>query len=162
MPSVLFPAIWGGANELAHRVAGVTGATPVITTATDVNALPSIDMIAKKCGYIIDNPKLIKSVNMAFLRNETVGLIDPLPSLLKALPERFRTEHGGEGVFVQCSDLLFPVPRETLVLRPRSLVVGMGCNRGTTEAELMTLLTTSFQHLGLSIEKSFSPCHHRG
>ena len=145
----------GGANELARRVARATGATPVITTATDVNALPSIDMVAKRCGLIIDNPGQIKTVNMAFLKGQPVRFIDPLPCLIRELPETFRPGQGGDagaGVVVQCSDRVFPVPRETLVLRPRSLVVGMGCNRGTTETELMTLLTTTFHNLGLSLK----------
>ncbi len=149
----------GGANDLARRVADVTGAIPVITTATDVNELPSIDMMAKKCGLIIDNPGQIKAVNMAFLKKQTVRLIDPLPCLIRAIPERFRAGQGDDAekrVAVQCSDLVFPVPRETLVLRPRSLVAGMGCNRGTTETELMTLLTTSFHNLGLSLKSLFA------
>ena len=145
----------GGANELAYRVADITGARPVITTATDVNALPSIDMIAKACGLTIENPDLIKTVNMAFLKKEMVALIDPLPCLVKALPQRFWAEQVKDGrkrVSIQCSDALFPVPRETLVLRPRSLVAGMGCNRGTSEKELMQLLTRSFENLGLSLK----------
>ncbi|GAB6143045.1 cobalt-precorrin 5A hydrolase [Desulfocicer niacini] len=145
----------GGANELAHRVAGVTGARPVITTATDVNDLPSIDMIAKACGLIIDNPDMIKTVNMAFLRKERMGLIDPLPCLVKAIPRRFWAEQETnvkKEVFIQCSDRVFSVPRETLVLRPRSLVVGMGCNRGTSKTELMALLTSSFSDFGLSLK----------
>ncbi|MFP4310235.1 MAG: cobalamin biosynthesis protein CbiG, partial [Desulfococcaceae bacterium] len=36
----------GGANGLARRVAEAVGATPVITTATDVNQLPAVDAIA--------------------------------------------------------------------------------------------------------------------
>jgi len=145
----------GGANELAHRVAAVTGARPVITTATDVNDLPSIDMIAKTCGLSIDNPDQIKTVNMAFLKKEMVGLLDPLPCLTNAIPRQFWADQEKEGkkrVVIQCSDRMFPVPRETLVLRPRSLVAGMGCNRGTSEKELLALLTSSFQDLGLSLK----------
>ena len=145
----------GGANELAHRVAKASGATPVITTATDVNSLPSIDMIAKECGLVIDNPPLIKTVNMAFLKKEPVALIDALPCLIKALPEKFRAGQGQGGqkmVSIQCSDALIFVPRETLLLRPKSLVAGMGCNRGTSQAELMALLTSSFERLGLSLK----------
>ncbi len=33
----------GGANKLAQTVAKLIGATPVITTATDVQGLPAID-----------------------------------------------------------------------------------------------------------------------
>ena len=40
----------GGANALARTVADFIGATAVITTATDVNQLPAIDVIAGELG----------------------------------------------------------------------------------------------------------------
>ena len=150
----------GGANALARAVARVVGAVPVITTATDVNALPSIDTAAKACDLVIENPERIKRVNMAFLRGEKVGLKDPLPCLRKALPSRLCYELGGENrdhgeetaVVVQCTDMEIAIPPATLVLRPRSLVAGMGCNRGTSEAELMALVRDAFADLSLSLK----------
>lgn len=38
----------GGANELTEEVAAVTGAVPVITTATDVNHKFAVDVFAVK------------------------------------------------------------------------------------------------------------------
>mgnify|MGYP000396976524 CR=1 FL=1 len=38
----------GGANELTEEVAAVTGAVPVITTATDVNHKFAVDVICCK------------------------------------------------------------------------------------------------------------------
>ena len=40
----------GGANALARTVAALIGATPVITTATDVQGLPAIDSMAAGLG----------------------------------------------------------------------------------------------------------------
>ena len=40
----------GGANELAGTLANLTGAIPVITTATDVNGKFAVDVFAKKQG----------------------------------------------------------------------------------------------------------------
>ena len=57
----------GGANELAQSVAGLISGIPVITTATDINNLPSIDTIADRLNLVIENPEAIKRVNMAFL-----------------------------------------------------------------------------------------------
>ncbi|KJR43844.1 cobalamin (vitamin B12) biosynthesis CbiG protein [Candidatus Magnetoovum chiemensis] len=67
----------GGANELTLKISEITGASPVITTATDIHNLPSIDMIAKKNNLFIENPNMIKKVNMAFLQKKKINIIDP-------------------------------------------------------------------------------------
>ncbi len=83
----------GNANALAEKIAELTGADPVITTATDVNHLPSIDMIAKKSKLIIENPKMIKKINMAFLRKKQISLIDPYGLVSLYLPDSFYNCH---------------------------------------------------------------------
>ena len=57
----------GGANALTRKIASITGADPVITTATDVNRVPAIDVIAKEMNLLIKNPRAIKTVNMKLL-----------------------------------------------------------------------------------------------
>ena len=141
----------GGANALAIEASDLTGALPVITTATDVNGLPSIDMIAGKQGLIIENPSMIKKINMAFLCGEKIHLIDPMSYVKPCLSENFfLSDSKGVGVF--CSDRIEPVSRETLILRPPSLVAGIGCNRGTTKEELMAFLEAAFKEKKLSLK----------
>src|SRR5664279_3509676 len=60
----------GGANELAGRCAFISGARPVITTATDVNDLPSFDMLAKEQGWVIEDISRVKLLNRLLLDNE--------------------------------------------------------------------------------------------
>ncbi len=158
----------GGANELASVVSAITGADPVITTATDVNGLPSIDMIAKQAHLTIENPEMIKSVNMAFLQKRKIGIIDPDEIITSQIPMQFRTslkivqpntsslfmDKGIESdptVWVCCSERITLVPRETLILRPPVLVAGMGCNRNTSMDELMNFLLTTLKEEHLSI-----------
>ena len=45
----------GGANELAKEVSQMINATPVITTATDINMKFAIDVFAKKNNFVIAN-----------------------------------------------------------------------------------------------------------
>ena len=64
----------GGANELAERIANRIGATPVITTATDVEGLFSVDVFAKKNGLRIVNREGIRRVSAKLLSGETVTI----------------------------------------------------------------------------------------
>ncbi|MCP4116269.1 MAG: cobalt-precorrin 5A hydrolase [Desulfobacteraceae bacterium] len=144
----------GGANELALGVGKLVGARPVITTATDVNQLPSIDMVAKENGLLIENPEMIKTINMAFLQGRAVELQDPFDLVVPHLPERFVISRAagptGTRPAVVCTDRVVDLPRETLVLRPGTLAVGIGCNRGTAMEEIHGFLTNLFRDRGLS------------
>lgn len=155
----------GNANELAEKIAELTGADPVITTATDVNNLPSIDMIAQKHNLIIENPKMIKKINMAFLKKKKINLIDPYGLVSQFLPDKFYKLHETDQDLRQpppttfstlpsvlCSDEIINISRETLILRPLSLIVGIGCNRNTSSCEIKNFLKKTFNDLLLSLK----------
>lgn len=158
----------GGANELTVKVAQIIGASPVITTATDVNKLPSIDMVAKSQNLVIENPEMIKKVNMAFLQSEKIMLADPLNLVRPYINEKFLLDIDSveqkrgeikDRVMVVCSDTVLNrigsckvVSDKTLLLRPLSLIAGIGCNRGTSKAELIELLISSFKDHNLSVK----------
>jgi len=144
----------GGANELAGTLSKLFGAVPVVTTATDVNNLPAIDLIAAQQNLMIETPENIKHINMAFLKKEPVAVIDPENRVLPYLPRGLLADaharvSGRHTVF--CSYKTDPVSRETLVLRPRVLCVGIGCNRGTPVQVLKRFLEMQFAAAGLSV-----------
>jgi cobalt-precorrin 5A hydrolase len=139
----------GGANRLARQAAAAVGADPVITTATDVNDLPSIDTAAQRLGLAIENPDAIRQVNMAILVGDPVALLDPMGAIPAGEPETaavrwrpaasihdFRKTSAGVYVDDRTADL----PPTVLVLRPPSLAAGIGCNRGTPAGEIRELL----------------------
>ncbi|MFO7749935.1 MAG: cobalt-precorrin 5A hydrolase [Desulfobacteraceae bacterium] len=149
----------GGGNDLARKTAAITGAVPVITTATDVNTLPAVDLIAKQQNLVIENTQQIKPINMAILKNQIIRIYDPCGLVLPALPPHLAIPlaDGGDGpVDLVCSDRVMDVPRETLVLRPRFLAAGIGCNRGTTTEEIQTFLDQVFQENDLSLDGIFT------
>ena len=144
----------GGANELAKKIAGIISCTPVITTATDINNMPAIDLIAKDKGLFIETPQNIKHINMAFLMGEHVSLFDPFNFIKNDLPKNFWTnrnhmESSTEQVF--CSYETKEVSRETLILRPPVLSIGIGCNRGTSCKDLKQFLFMVLKKESLSI-----------
>jgi cobalt-precorrin 5A hydrolase len=144
----------GGANDLAGRLSGILGATPVVTTATDVNQVPAIDVIARDQGLYIENKKAIKHVSMAFIKGESLPVHDPFHLVSPFLPPRlvadsslFTDERSGIWVDYTVRDL----PEKVLVLRPRMLVAGIGCRRGVTRQELEDHLHQVFQVHGVSV-----------
>ena len=145
----------GGANKLTYRIAQIIGANPVITTATDVNQIPAIDVLAKEKHLFIENPQAIKSVNMALLTGEKLYVYDPGGYLGIPLPNAESLIH--DEIFkrvtrdtyensiekrpvVYVDDIRHDLPEDVLVLRPPSLVCGIGCNRNTTMQEMKALL----------------------
>ena len=144
----------GGANLLAQKVARIIGAEAVITTATDINRRPAIDMLAVERDLYIENPSAIKNVNMAILREERLDFHDPYQLMVKALDPlpvnivdsaigtdktiTWSGHTGRAGVFID--DIQVDLPSHVLVLRPATLVAGIGCNRNTDSEEILWLL----------------------
>ncbi|BBO80489.1 cobalt-precorrin 5A hydrolase [Desulfosarcina ovata] len=138
----------GGANALAREVAGITGGQPVVTTATDVNRVAAIDLIAATNRLAIENPAAIKTVNMALITGAPIRIHDPYGIVIGQLPAEqvIRCPPNGfddaqAAVFVD--HIRLDLPPHVLVLRPPSLVAGMGCNRGTDVEEMRGLLETT-------------------
>ena len=155
----------GGANELTRQTADIIGARPVITTATDVNQLPAVDVLAQEKKLVIENPAAIKTVNMAILKGETIYVHDPHGLLRNRLPQaeprnfealskdlqKDRQLSGNinkPAVFID--DVQLDLPTSTLVLRPASLAAGIGCNRNTPADEIKALLEAVLATAGLS------------
>ncbi len=151
----------GGANLLAQRVAAITGGQAVITTATDVQGKASVDELAKRAGLVIENLERVKTLNMALLEERQIGLFDPGRWLQRLIPEsvdlRLLNEPAEAGdaevscwIYVDERFTSFEPP-PCLILRPKSLVVGVGCNRGTTAAEIGGAVDKVFRDEGLSL-----------
>lgn len=83
----------GGANDLARRIARIVGATPVVTTATDMRGTFAIDEWAARRSLVIANPQLIKHVSGTLLEGGHVGVhVGWQVSLTGELPAGFVRE----------------------------------------------------------------------
>ncbi len=152
----------GGANELAGRVARITGGRAVITTATDVNGLPAWDELARRYGLVIEPTANIKHLNSRLLRGEKIALVDrrgriapevlSAPGVFKAKNFAAALNSGAAGMVFVTHRLIPDLDRRPnlLLLRPRDLVVGIGCNRGTTTEEIEAVLTEELHRAFLS------------
>lgn len=130
----------GGANALAETVADVLGATAVVTTATDSTGLPGLDTL----GWPVEGA--VAAVTRALLDGDPVRLdsddVWPLPPL--------PVGEAGD-VTVRVTDRVEPLDGRTVVLRPPSLVLGIGSSRGVDVDELDTLVTSTLDAAGLAL-----------
>jgi cobalt-precorrin 5A hydrolase len=144
----------GGANRLAEAVARHLGATAVVTTATDANGRPAIDLLALDLGLAMENPGAVKGVNMALLEERPVAVWDPGSLLTPHLGEALRpvalADLPQEQAGIYVDDRRVPLPEQVLCLRPPTLAAGIGCNRGTDAAEMAALLEAGLAEAGLS------------
>jgi len=154
----------GGANELAARCSNLTGATPVITTATDANGLPSFDMLAKENGWVIDDLSRVKTLNALLLEGKEIAVVDRGTALRDYFAGKgklsFHADFAGAVMSqaagqVVVTNRILPrrqVSERTLVLHPRNLCLGIGCNRGTLASEIESVVTENLERLSLSIK----------
>ena len=131
----------GGANALAQRVSQLLGTTPVVTTATDAVGLPGLDTL----GWPVEGA--VATVSRAMLDGEEVRLVADATWPLPPLPV------GDEGDHVlRVTDRLVALDPLTALLRPPSLVLGVGSSRGVDVDELEDLVARALHDAGLSEE----------
>jgi cobalt-precorrin 5A hydrolase/precorrin-3B C17-methyltransferase len=149
-----------GANDLAARIADALGCTPVITTAADVVGQTPLDEFGADLGFRVENPAARAAVGAAVLSGEPVRLAGaagwPLPPLPPNVSPGRRFEPPGTPAIVisdRTTSVIThsfphlsatPETAETsapvLILRPPSLVVGVGSARGVPAEEVEALI----------------------
>ena len=117
----------GGGNEIAGNLAAYLGATPVITTATDINGKFSVDAWAARQNLYITSLSAAKQVSARILE-APVPMASDFP-IVTALPSGTVMGDAGEiGICISCRKRT-PFT-ETLLLVPPVLHLGVGCRRG--------------------------------
>ncbi|WP_329408553.1 precorrin-3B C(17)-methyltransferase [Streptomyces sp. NBC_00704] len=133
----------GGANELAVVVGGLLGAEPVVTTATDAVGVPGLDTL----GLPVEGD--VAGVTRALLDGGPVALDAEVAWPLPALPFTARERTPGMPVVRLTDRAVAPGDGEVLV-RPPSLVVGVGASRGVPADEVLGLVEGALRDAGLS------------
>lgn len=130
----------GAANDIAMLLADSLKATPVITTATDVQNTFSVDVFARRNGYRIENRNGIKLIAKRRISEDVISKI----SLVKG--ETVKVADGQSGTTIARltdGELTFSdtVTGEMMLkLIPKKYVIGMGCKKGKTFEELQAFL----------------------
>ncbi len=133
----------GGGNALAAEAAGILGAVPVITTATDINRLFAVDVFAVKNRLAVTDKEGAREISARLLSGEQAGVFSDYP-LEGPWPE--------ELTWLEKQNINFWVTRRrgkypwrqgeerVLKLIPRVIHVGIGCRKQTAGQTLKEAL----------------------
>ncbi|MGV9276163.1 precorrin-3B C(17)-methyltransferase [Streptomyces griseosporeus] len=130
----------GGANDLARAAGEVLGAEPVVTTATDAVGIPGLDTL----GLPVEGD--VAGVTRALLDGEPVALAAEVPWPLPPVPFAAEGAHT-----VRLTDRAVAAGEREVLLRPPSLVVGVGASRGAPVEEVLGLVEGALRDAGLSV-----------
>nr|WP_277998987.1 cobalamin biosynthesis protein [Moorella sulfitireducens] len=150
----------GGANALARLVADILGGRAVITTASEVQGLPPLDLVARDLNMDVRPAAAFSKVMAALVNGEPVEVLVERP-LLKTLEEALPalrprlledcTPEGEDraGIMVTWRRLPLPGPR-WVYWRPRVISAGIGCRRGVPAGTILCALGMALAEAGLS------------
>ena len=136
----------GGGNELAKEVADLTGGQAVITTASDTLNLPALDLWAREQHLVVEDAKALTRASAKLVNS---GSIKVYTEVDVELPGAFTPVADPLLADVIISVKVFP-QNAAAILRPKVLVIGAGCNRGTPADEFQEALSELFAQEGLS------------
>ena len=165
----------GGADKLAEAVAQAIGAQPVITSASHVTGTLAVDLLGREFGWKVEaSSNAVTRASAAVVNRDPVGVYQeagetnwwppdcPLPTNIRIHSSLESLAQSGSAAALIISDRLDPLGDmdeasrqalsgvHTILYRPRSLSVGMGCRRGVPLEELEELLVGTFRANNLS------------
>jgi precorrin-4 C11-methyltransferase len=143
----------GGANAFARTVAGCLGATPVITTASDVIGGLSLDLLEDTFGWTAWPRERLKPVARALVDGEPLAVVQEVgsagswldemgpPANITVVRNAAALADRSFAYVLWISDRLVEErcgigEERVLWYRPKSLVLGVGCERGISAAAL--------------------------
>lgn len=140
----------GGANQLAEICAELTGATPVITTATDLHEKFAVDVFAVKNNLQITDMSLAKEISAGILGSQRIPVyLEECFVRSKYLWQELEIISGKErpeglakgkqnetvnGIII--SPYCQPAGTKQLHLIPRQIILGIGCRKGASAEEI--------------------------
>ena len=141
----------GGANNFARNLAGILGAMPVITTATDLQGKMGIDELALNYWLKITDPSSILDLNKFIVSGNKPDLfLPPKFRFMQTHPQIIRSYniHNWNKYFIQAS-----FPGTDLELYPKRLVVGIGSKKNVSIDQVLNALRSALQYLNLPLER---------
>jgi cobalt-precorrin 5A hydrolase/precorrin-3B C17-methyltransferase len=147
--SVAVPLLGGhrGANRLARQIAETLGCPAAITTAGDARFQLALD--DPPPGWHLHNPDMAKAIVATLLQGREVALkVEAAdPAWLTAGGAPFA--RGGE-LELRVTERADPGSATRLVIHPKVLALGVGCERGIEPKDLIELVTVTLERHGFA------------
>ena len=159
---------YGGANELSRTIAKGIGATPVITTATEVTEKMSADEIAKTLHLTIQNPESLVAVNAAIVNGDRLIVVligdVKVPTNVISCFEIKKVKNGLQALkIVKNYDAGVIITHEPLsigkfvkpftILKTKSVVVGLGARKESTADSIVMAVDTALEYVHLPLTR---------
>jgi cobalt-precorrin 5A hydrolase len=165
----------GGANELTKEVANILDAKPVITTASDVQKTIAVDLFGSRFGWEWESAKNLTPVSASVVNEEQVAVVQesgekewwrynhPLPESIKVYStiEGAMKEKPRAALVVTHRNLKNTekdILKNGVLYRPKVIVLGVGCNRGTSTEEIEQVIQQTLNDLNFSIKSVKAIC----
>lgn len=157
-----------GGNDLTRKIAAILGGQAVISTASDVQQLWALDLLADRFDWTCEQQVAMKDFMALFVNKKPTALLLEIKDkgtnyLEESAPDFVQIFYNLEEINSQDFELLIAVsPRliqhelPTLSFYPKVLFVGTGCSK-SLDSHLFE--TTLFQKM---IEKGYSPLAIKG
>lgn len=145
----------GGSNELARKIASITGGIPVISTATDINQVFAVDIFAKENRLFITDRQLAKRISADLLEGQEIFLESELPidgNLPNGIVTNLKdTKDDRLKIHITVHKNLVDQQR-TLELIPKVTCLGIGCKKKTGKEELEVFVLEQLKAQNISFE----------
>ena len=169
--SAVVPLLGGhhGANDLARKISELLGVDPAITTSGDIRFGIALDEPPE--GFVLANPEDVKEFSVSLLAGESLMISsDENHSCLDYLLGNKTIDSDYKQFFynwLKVSNLPFSTfenlqisltskavsgSKDHLVYHPKTIAVGVGCERGTDPEELISLVSNTLKKNKIALE----------
>lgn len=153
----------GGANELSNEIADKIGATPVITTAADVNKTIAVDLVGREFGWRIEDESNVTRISAFMVNKEKIGIFQNIGKKewwKGKLPENITFFSNIEdlknsdckGYLLITNDQINDedVMKNSVIYRVPSLVIGIGLHWDTPKETILNGVNETLEKFGLN------------
>jgi len=139
----------GGGNALAEKISGLIGGQAVITTASDILGHTAVDIWARNHCLRAEDDGVFVRLSSLLLDSGRLRVLSDIE--FADMPEDFILVDDARNADLIVSARTGFQGLSAQFLRPRNLVVGIGCNRGTTCRRIQEALIGTLTMHKLSI-----------